>query len=422
MELNSRLVKSEWGYRMYYTRHIERVIARMSRRKPVLVVTGARQVGKTTMLKKLYDLNYVSMNTALTRQDAIENPSLFFRYNKPPLIVDEVQKAPELFEYVKDIIDEEEGVGQFYLTGSQSFKLMKGVSDSLAGRAGVLQMLGLSLREISGVDYCEPFLPTKTHIEAMKNYPRVGLETLLRIIHRGSFPELYKNEGSLKDWKDYYSSYLQTYIERDVREIVNIKDETAFIKFVKATAARTGQQLNFVSLAEACGKDTKTVQNWLSVLQTSGLVYLLPPYYNNFNSRLIKSPKLHFLDTGLACYLLQWNTPEQLYEGAMWGAMFESYVVGEVIKSYYNDGTVLLPLYYYRDKNKKEVDLIIEEAGTLYPIEIKTTSDPSPALSTGFDALQAIPERKIADGVVVCMVDGVKSLSKNVLAIPVDMV
>jgi len=407
---------------MYYKRHVEKVVDRISKRKPVLVVTGARQVGKTTMLKNLYNLNYVTMNTAIKRQDAKENPSLFFNYNKRPIIVDEIQKAPELFEYVKDIVDNEEMFGQFYLTGSQSFKLMKGVSDSLAGRAGIIQMLGLSLRELKGVDYSDPFIPTRQHIEEMQRYEKTKFERILGIIHMGSFPELHKNESSLEDWKDYYSSYLQTYLEKDVREIISIQDEAAFMKFIKATASRTGQQLNYVSLSDACGKDEKTVKNWLSVLQTNGLVYLLPPYHNNLNSRLIKSPKLYFLDTGLACYLLQWNTPEQLYEGAMWGAIFESYVIAEVIKSYYNDGQTLLPLYYYRDKEKNEVDLIIEEAGTLYPIEIKTTSDPSSYLANTFKVLSNIRDRKIANGVVVCMVKDVYSLTENIWAIPVDTI
>ena len=408
---------------MYYKRHIEKVVKRISKRKPVLVITGARQVGKTTMLKNVFNnLNYVTMNTAITRTDAKENPSLFFSHNKRPIIVDEIQKASELFEYVKDIVDGEEMLGQFYLTGSQSFKLMKGVSDSLAGRAGVIQMLGLSLREIKNIDYAEPFKPTKAHVETMQKYEVSNFDRLISIIHKGSFPELYKTESDLKDWKDYYSSYLQTYIEKDVREIINIQDETAFIKFIKAVASRTSEQLNYAALSEICGKDEKTVKSWLSVLQTSGLVYLLQPYHNNLDSRLIKSPKLHFLDTGLACYLLQWNTPEQLYEGAMWGSIFESYVVGEIIKSYYNDGQIMLPLYYYRDKDKNEVDVIIEEAGTLYPVEIKTTSDPSPYLAKNFDILKSIPEKKIADGMVICMAKSPSSLSKKVLAISVDFI
>jgi len=406
----------------YIPRHVEKVVERISKRKPVLIVTGARQVGKTTMLKQLYNLNYVTMNTAVTRQSAIENPSMFFEYNKPPIIVDEIQKAPELFEYIKDIVDREKMPGAFYLTGSQSYRLMKNVSESLAGRAGVIQMMGLSLREHSKQEYYEPFKPTKLHVDKMRNVKVHNLDETLEIIHKGSFPELYENESSLKDWNDYHNGYFQTYIEKDVRELINIKDELAFVKFVKAVAARTSQQLNYTALAEICGKDVKTVKSWLSVLQTNGLVYLLEPYFNNLNSRLVKAPKLYFMDTGLACYLLKWNTPEQLYEGAMWGAVFETYVVAEVIKSYYNDGQVNLPLYYYRDKDGNEIDMVIEEAGTLYPIEIKATSDPRKSMLGAFKQLEKIPDKKIGTGAIVCMVKDVLPIADENMAIPVYMI
>ena len=406
----------------YIPRHTEQVIQRISKKKPVVIITGARQVGKTTMLQQLFDLNYVTMNTAGTRQSAIENPSLFFEHNKLPIIVDEIQKAPELFEYIKDIVDSKKMYGQFYLTGSQSFKLMQNVSESLAGRAGIVQMLGLSLREINKKQYYEPFKPTKEHIDQMKNVDRLGFDKLLEIIHKGSYPELYETETSLKDCNDYHNAYFQTYIEKDVKELINIKDEIAFIKFVKAVAARTGQQLNYASLAEICGKDEKTVKSWLSVLQANGLIYLLEPYFNNLNKRLIKSPKLYFLDTGLACYLLKWTTPMQLYEGAMWGQMFETFVIGEIIKSYYNDGQIMLPLYYYRDKEKNEIDLIIENAGTLYPCEIKTTSDPNKSMISAFELLNKIPDKKVGSGAIICMSRETLPMSGDNWIIPVDMI
>lgn len=420
MELHSELVK-EIVF-MYIARHIEKTVARISKKKPVLIITGARQVGKTTMLKQLYALNYVTMNTAAIRQSAKESPSVFFDCNKLPIIVDEIQKAPELFEYIKDIADSRKIYGQFYLTGSQSFKLMKNVTESLAGRAGIIQMMGLSLRELNGADYYEPFKPTAEHISRMRSVQRSGFDRLLNIIHKGSFPELYETETSLKDWNDYHNGYFQTYIEKDVKEIINIKDELAFIKFVKAAAARTGQQLNCSALAEMCEKDEKTVKSWLSVLQANGLVYLLEPYYNNFNKRLTKTPKLYFLDTGLACYLLGWHSPVQLCEGAMWGQIFETYVVGEVIKSYYNDGRTLLPLYYYRDKEKNEVDLIIEEAGTLYPVEIKTTSDPKKSMISAFEVLKKIPDKIIGEGAIVCMSKEILPLAGRNWILPVDMI
>ena len=406
----------------YIPRHLEKVVERLSKRKPVIIVTGARQVGKTTMLKELFDLNYVTMNTAIVRESAKENPSMFFSHNKPPVIVDEIQRTVELFEYIKDYVDQDGTTGQFYLTGSQSYKLMQNVSESLAGRAGIIQMLGLSLREHNRKEYYEPFKPTKEHIEKMRDVKRNNLDKILEIIHKGSFPELYSGETSLKDWNDYHSGYFQTYVERDVRELVNIKDELAFVKFVKAVASRTAQQVSFSALSEACGKDEKTAKSWLSILQANGLVYLLEPYYNNINNRLIKTPKLYFLDTGLACYLLKWNTPTQLFEGAMWGAMFETYVVAEVIKSYYNDGQVMLPLYYYRDKDKNEIDLIIEEAGTLYPIEIKASSDPNKSMTRAFSLLENVPDRKVGTGAVICMSKDVLPVGGENWAVPVDMI
>jgi predicted AAA+ superfamily ATPase len=419
-ELHSVFVEKE--QKVYIQRHIEKVVERISKKKPVLIVTGARQVGKTTMLKQMYNLNYVTMNTAATRQSAKESPSIFFDYNKLPIIVDEIQKAPELFEYVKEIVDGKKMHGQFYLTGSQSFKLMQNITESLAGRAGIIQMMGVSLRELSGKEYYEPFKPTNEHIEQMRDVKKFGFEKMLGIIHKGSFPELYETETSLKDWSDYHNGYFQTYIERDVREIINIKDELSFVKFVKATAARTGQQLNYSALAEVCGKDEKTVKNWLSVLQANGLIYLLEPYYNNFNKRLSKTPKLYFLDTGLACYLLGWHTPTQMHEGAMWGQIFETYIVGEIIKSYYNDGRTLLPLYYYRDKEKNEIDLITEEAGTLYPIEIKTTSDPNKSMIKAFEMLKKIPDKKIGSGGIVCMSKEILPLAGGNWIIPVEVI
>ena len=406
----------------YITRHVEEVVKRIAKRKPVVIVTGARQVGKTTMLEQLFDIGFVTMNTAETRQSAKENPSRFFEFNKLPIIVDEIQKAPEWFEYVKDIVDKQKSCGQFFFTGSQSFKLMKNVSESLAGRAGIIQMLGLSLRELNGVNYHVPFKPTKAHIENMRDTKSVEFGKLIETIHKGSFPELYEKESSLKDWNDYHNSYFQTYIEKDVRELINIKDELAFVKFVRAVAARTGQLLNYVSISEICGKDEKTVKSWLSILQTNGLVYLLEPYFNNLNKRLVKTPKMYFLDTGLLCYLLKWNSPEQLFNGAMWGSVFETFVVGEIIKSYYNDGQTLLPLYYYRDKEKNEIDIIIEEAGTLYPVEIKTTSDPNKSMIAAFDILKKIPDRKTGEGAIICLAKKVLPLAGCNWIIPAELI
>jgi len=283
---------------VYIRRHIEHVIARIAKRKPVIVLTGARQVGKSTMLKKVFHgIHYVTLNRPVVRESAKNNPSLFFEVNSPPVIVDEIQKAAELFEYIKDIADDDKNTGRFYLTGSQSMKLMKNVSDSLAGRAGVIKLLGLSMREIAGMSFREPFLPLPDHIKKTEKAGKnVDYKNIVSCIHKGFFPELYETESDHYDVSDYYSSYFQTYIERDIKDVLNIKDESAFIKFVKAAASLSGEMLNITTIAESCGKDVKTVSSWLSVLESSGLVYLLEPYHNNFNKRLIKTPKLYFLD------------------------------------------------------------------------------------------------------------------------------
>jgi len=409
---------------MYIRRHIEPVVARISKRKPVLVLTGARQVGKSTMLKEVYkDINYITLNRPLVRESAKENPSLFFDINKPPIIVDEIQKAAELFDYVKDVVDEDKTKGQFYLTGSQSLKLMKNVSDSLAGRAGIIKMLGLSMREIDGVLYRKPFLPTQEHINNReKESGSFVYSKITSFIHKGFFPELHETESDLYDWSDFYSSYFQTYIEKDIKDVLNIQDESAFIKFVKATASLTGEMLNYSTLAEICGKNVKTVQSWMSVLESSGLVYLLEPYYNNLNKRMIKTPKLYFLDTGLACWLLGWNTPEQLTSGAMWGHIFESFVFVEILKSYYNDGVVKPPLYYYRDADKNEIDLVIADGDYFHPVEIKTTSDPIKSMIKAFRCLENIPGKKISSGAVICLAKERLPLADDVWIFPVHMI
>ena len=409
---------------MYYHRHIEAVVARIARRKPALVLTGARQVGKSTMLKEVYrDINYVALNRPLVRESAKENPSLFFEANKPPVIVDEIQKAAELFDYIKDIVDEDKKNGQFYLTGSQSMKLMKNVSESLAGRAGIIKLLGFSMRELTKIAYRKPFLPTMEHMEDIaKAGSRFDYAGLISCIHKGFFPELHETESSLSDWTDYHSSYFQTYIEKDIKDVLNIQDETAFIKFVKATASLTGQMLNLSTIAEICAKDAKTVRAWLSVLESSGLVYLLEPYHNNFNKRLVKTPKLYFLDTGLACWLLGWNTPEQLVNGAMWGHIFESFVFAEILKSYYNDGIVMPPIYYYRDMDKKEIDLLIENGDLLHPVEIKTTGDPKKSMASAFRLLGNISGKKAGTGAVVCLAKERLPLCDNVWMLPAHMI
>ena len=284
-------------------------------------------------------------------------------------------------------------------------------------------MLGLSMREIAGIPCRKPFSPSNEHMEEMaKTGAKFDYTNTVSRIHKGFFPELYETESDLHDWVDFYSSYFQTYIEKDIRDVLNIQDESALIKFVKSAASLTGQMLNLSTMAQICGKDQKTVRAWLSVLETSGLVYLLEPYYNNFNKRLVKTPKLYFLDTGLVCWLLGWNTPEQLTNGAMWGHIFETFVFAEILKSYYNDGIVKPPLYYYRDMDKNEIDLLIEDGDALYPVEIKTTSDPVKSMVNSFRCIERIPGKSRGTGAVICMAKERLPLCENVWILPTYMI
>ncbi len=307
---------------------------------------------------------------------------------------------------------------------------MSGISASLAGRVGVVKMLGLSSREINGIAFSKPFIPTKEFMQERLAYRKVfDFDTLVNEIHTGSFPEICtrnrENADSFQsylDWNDYYSSYFQTYIEKDIKDILNIQDELAFIKFVRATASLTGQLLNFSTIAKICEKDINTIKRWLSILVSSGLVYILEPYYNNLNKRLIKAPKIYFLDTGLACFLLGWNTPEQMIRGSMWGNIFETYVVGEILKSYYNTGIFHPQIYFYRDKEQNEIDLIIENGDYLHPIEIKTTSDPQKQMIKSFEKLKTFTNKKIGSGALICLSKDILPLNSNTIILPVDTI
>ena len=419
---------------LYIQRHAEKIVEKIGQKKGVVIVTGARQVGKSTMLKMRFpEYEYINLDKPSVREELSENPSSFLEIHNGKLIIDEIQKSPSFFEYIKENIDEvnferlkngnKEYSAKFILTGSQTFHLMKNATESIAGRAGIVQICGLSKRELNQSDFTEPFLPTSEQLK-QKQTKKTAYEykKIVEIIHKGSFPELYQTDIDLSEWQNFYDSYIKTYLEKDVREIINVQNETAFIKFLRAVAARTGQQLNLTALAELVGKDVNTMKSWLSVLQTSGLVYLLEPYYNNFNKRLTKTPKLYMLDTGLACFLGGWNTPEQLINGAMWGQIFETWVISEVIKSYYNSGISLLPIYYYRDKEKREIDLIIEEAGTLFPVEIKTTSDPNKSMIATFELLKNVPDKKVGEGAIICLAKEILPLSGGNWVIPVDMI
>jgi len=406
---------------MYYKRHANEAIRKLSTMFGAVLVTGARQVGKTTLLKEIAgNIGYVTLDDKIQLVSAVKQSGTFFKDNPPPVFVDEVQHAPNLFPQIKIILDKEKKKGQFLLSGSQQFKMMKNVSESLAGRLGILNLPGLSLREMYNTSFNKPFLPTEEYFESrQKHKTEVSYADIWNIIHRGSFPELCANPDF--DWRMFYAAYVTLYIERDVRDLAQVGDEVKFTQFMTLTASCTGQLLNLASLARDVGISQPTAERWLSILVASNLVILLRPYHNNISKRTVKTPKLYFLDTGLAAYLTRWNTPEVLKNGAMAGAFFESFAISEIIKSYANRGILDIPIYFYRDRDGNEIDLLIEDAGTLYPIEIKKHADPVKADVAKFSILDKIPTIKRGVGGVVCLYDKLVTLDGNDKAIPLTL-
>ena len=405
---------------MYIKRHAEKTVQELSRMFGAVLVAGPRQVGKTTMLEQLTDgMNYATLDDPILRASAEEESGTFFKDNPPPVFIDEIQKAPALFEQMKMLLDRDRKKGQFFMSGSQQFKMMKGVSESLAGRIGLVTLLGFSLRETCGIEFDMPFLPTDEYFSQHKTQTAdISYDEVWNTIHRGCMPELHSNPDF--DWQMFYGAYVRTYIDRDVRELSEIGDTVKFTKFMVAAAASTGQLLNLASLARNVGISQPTAERWLSILVASNIVYLLQPYSNNITKRAIKTPKLYFLDTGLAAYLTRWNTPDVLKNGAMAGAFFESFVIAEIVKSYYNKGILELPLYFYRDKDMNEIDLLIEENGILYPIEMKRHADPRKKDIAAFDLLDKIPNIKRGPGGVVCLYDKLITLRGMDKVIPVN--
>ena len=401
-------------------RTIKNVVLNISKTFPVLLITGSRQVGKSTLLNSIKESNreYVTLDDFVERQLAQDDPQSFLQRHKPPIIIDEIQYAPNLLTYIKIYVDKNNKNGLFWLTGSQKFSLMKGIQESLAGRVGILDLLGLSNKEIENKSNDSiPFIPTIDYIEISRNNNKIAY-TILDIykkIWNGFYPRVITEADVSR--QIFYDSYIKTYIERDVKDILNITDNLKFYNFIRSTASRTGQILNYANLARDTDIDTKTAKSWLSILNTSGLIYLLEPYYNNINKRIIKAPKLYFLDTGLASYLTGWDSPKSLEAGAMNGAILETYVFTEILKSYYNNGKTPF-IYYYRDTNQKEIDFLIEQNDTLYPIEVKKTMTPNLTATRSFSVLNTL-KKNIGTGAVVCLRETDIPLSKDIFAIPV---
>ena len=375
---------------MYYERTIESVVRNVSETFPVLLLTGPRQVGKTTLLERIAEpeRKRVTLDNPTVRALARSDPELFLQRYAPPVLIDEVQYAPELFPYLKIIADRRKQPGDFWLTGSQMFRMMKNVTESLAGRAGIVPMLGLSSSEIDGYrrGAFEVDIPALT--QRIRDARPLGVTEVFERIFTGSMPRLYELENINREL--YFESYLDTYLSRDIRDLEQVADETSYMNFLKIAAARTATNVNYEAMAQEAGISPPTAKKWLSVLVSCGIVALIEPYANNALKRVIKAPRMYFLDTGLCAHLLGWGSAAVLERSAMSGAFFETWVVSEVYKSYLNAGK-RPQLYFYRDSNRKEIDLIIYRDGTVFPIEIKKSAAPAHAVKN-FSVLRPIAE------------------------------
>jgi hypothetical protein len=413
---------------VYIPRAAEDTVRKIADTFPVLLVTGPRQVGKTTLLERLAEpeRKIVTLDDPDVRHLAGNDPALFLQRYTPPVLIDEIQYAPGLLPYIKMAADRSGRNGDFWLTGSRSFVMMKNVGESLAGRVGIVRLPGLSTSEILGV----PSRPFTTDPEALSKrlgeVKKIGLNELYGRIFRGSMPRLHADKRV--DWETYYRSYVDTYLKRDIRDLTQVADEMAFYNFMTVAAARTARPVVYEELARESGVSPPTAKKWLSILVSSDIAAVVQPYSNNFLKRVTKMPLLHFLDTGLCAYLLKWGNPEALERGAMSGAFFETYVFSEVYKSFLNAGREP-PLYWYRDKEKREIDFLIFENGTLSPVEVKKSASPGKDAVKHFRALDPLagpgkpgePESISVlrgNGAVVCMANDLLPLDQKNWYVP----
>jgi len=405
----------------YIRRDLEEKIIAASKEYSCILITGARQVGKSTVLKQLMgkEREEVSLDDMVERKLASKDPALFLQTHSTPILIDEVQYAPELFSYIKIAIDKGAAPGSFWLTGSQPFKLMELAQESLAGRIAIIHMPPLSQHEIYGKGKAEPFAidMDKLKARAKTNAP-ADLNEIYNRIWNGSLPGHVS--GKYTDRDLFYSSYIQTYIERDVKYIADIEDTVLFSDFIRSAACRAGQMLNVTDIAQDVGISNDTATRWLKILEKSDIIFFLRPYSNNLLKRTVKTPKMYFFDTGLVSYLTRYSSPEILANGAINGAILENYVVSEIIKTYHNNAKDCL-IWYYRDSNSNEIDLVIESDGMLHPIEIKRTANPGTELVRSFKLLDkaSVPRGK---GAIICMRETLSAVDSDNYIVPIWMI
>ena len=405
----------------YIRRSLEKIVLQVTKEYPVVLLSGPRQVGKTTMLKKLMEgteRSYVSLDDLQERELARTDPELFLQLHKPPILIDEVQYAPELFPYIKLIVDKEQTKGDFWLTGSQVFSLMRGVQESLAGRVALLSLSSLSQTEAYGGQEQTFTLTPESLLSRKEGRKPADAEEIFKRIFKGSMPAIVSRDISSPGI--FYNSYLSTYIERDVSSLSDAIDSLKFLRFITALAARCSQMLNISELARDAELNQKQVKDWLGILETLGILFYLYPYSNNLLKRLVRTPKVYFYDTGLVAYLTKWSSPETLARGAMSGAILENYVVSEIRKTYLNNGKEAF-MYYYRDKDAKEIDLVLEQDGELHPIEIKKSANPASEILHVFPVLDK-SSLKRGNGAVICLKTELSAFNKENYIVPVWMI
>lgn len=401
----------------YIKRDMENLIIELSSEYSCILITGPRQVGKSTMLEHIdANRNRVTLDDLQERNLARTDPEMFLQLHKPPVLIDEVQYAPELFSYIKIAIDKGIAPGSYWLTGSQSYKLMNLAKESLAGRIAILNLTSLSQHELYAQSQLCPFEVDLDSLQTReKTYKIADIEDVFQRIWNGGLPAIASGKFSNRDI--YYSSYLQTYISRDVKEEAFVKDDAKFVDFVRAVACRVGQELNVHSIALDVDISDDTARRWLSLLEKSEIVFFLHPYSNNLLKRVVKIPKIYFFDTGLVCYLTKHSNAQILQNSSINGAILENYVVAEIRKSYLNVGKEPF-MYYYRDKDQREIDLILESDGELHQIEIKKSSNPTKSMVKNFEVLKKA-NVKAGQGAIICMKDHLSALDKDTLLVPI---
>lgn len=407
---------------MYIKRNIESAILKANKEYPVIMVCGQRQIGKSTMLNHIKENNrrYVSFDDRFARRLAEADPSLFFETYGYPILIDEFQKVPSILEQIKLIVDKlgyegKDTTGLFWLTGSEKFSMMKGVSESLAGRVAIFEMSSLSHQELKGFD--NGVFNPELHILKNIKFEYEDVNKIYEYIFNGGMPKI---NASNVDRDKYYSDYINTYLERDIKDLSQVGKLNEFYDFLVYVAARTAQEIKYDEISKQVGVSAPTVKSWITILERCGVIFILHPYYKNIADRLIKTPKLYFMDTGLAAYLCRWPNAQTLQNGNMDGAFLETYVISEIVKSYYNAGKPINDLYYYRDIDKKEIDLLIVKANSIYPIEIKKNKDPNKP-DKHFGVLNKFG-LEVKTGLIVCMSDEVKPINRNCYLVPISLI